>query len=293
MVREADERPPRSQPGDLRCRAAGAVGDDDRPRPERLGEVVATFDIARPTSARARFRGAGGGSASTARPRGDAVHRPDRLDRVAPMAVSAESITADVPSRIAFATSLASARVGSACSTIDSSICVAVITGFPASRQRRMIRFCSSGTVAAPISTPRSPRATITPSASVTMSSSASTASAFSIFAITRRRRAPRRDELLQLADVRGRPDERQRDEVDAEPERELEVVQVLLGERRDRDATPGQVHALVRGDLAADDDAAAGAAALDLSTSSRTSRRRSARRGRARAPRRSPRARP
>ena len=49
-----------------------------------------------------------------------------------------------------------------------------------------MIRFCSSGTVAAPISTPRSPRATITASASSSTSSSASTASAFSIFAITR-----------------------------------------------------------------------------------------------------------
>ena len=51
---------------------------------------------------------------------------------------------------MALATSLASARVGSACSTIDSSIWVAVITGLPASRQRRMICFCSSGTIAAP-----------------------------------------------------------------------------------------------------------------------------------------------
>jgi hypothetical protein len=49
----------------------------------------------------------------------------------APAAVSAESITASVPSRIAFATSLASARVGRGCSIIDSSICVAVITGRP------------------------------------------------------------------------------------------------------------------------------------------------------------------
>ena len=48
-----------------------------------------------------------------------------------PAAVSAESITASVPSRIALATSLASARVGRGCSIIDSSICVAVITGRP------------------------------------------------------------------------------------------------------------------------------------------------------------------
>ena len=48
-----------------------------------------------------------------------------------------------------------------------------------------MIRFCRSGTSAAPISTPRSPRATITASASRSTSSSTATASAFSIFAIT------------------------------------------------------------------------------------------------------------
>ena len=90
-----------------------------------------------------------------------------------------------VPSRIAFATSDASARVGSGAWIIDSSICVAVITGLPRSSARRMIRFCSSGTSAAPISTPRSPRATMTPSASRRMSSRTATASAFSILAIT------------------------------------------------------------------------------------------------------------
>ena len=102
-----------------------------------------------------------------------------------PIAVSPESITAEVPSRIAFATSLASARVGSACTIIDSSICVAVITGFPRSSAFEMIRFCRSGTDVGPISTPRSPRATITAYDSARISSSACTASAFSIFAIT------------------------------------------------------------------------------------------------------------
>ena len=48
-----------------------------------------------------------------------------------------------------------------------------------------MIRFCSSGTSAVPISTPRSPRATMTASDSARISSSAAIASAFSIFAIT------------------------------------------------------------------------------------------------------------
>src|SRR5438105_8953110 len=94
-------------------------------------------------------------------------------------------MSAEVPSRIAFATSLASARVGSAWCTIDSSICVAVMTGLPRSSALRMIRFWTSGTRAGPISTPRSPRATITASDSERMSSSTSTASDFSIFAIT------------------------------------------------------------------------------------------------------------
>src|SRR5580765_1766520 len=102
-----------------------------------------------------------------------------------PTAVSPESITADVPSRIAFATSLASARVGSGECTMVSSICVAVITGFPRSSALRMIRFWRSGTSAGPISTPRSPRATITASVSARMSSRTSIASDFSIFAIT------------------------------------------------------------------------------------------------------------
>ena len=48
-----------------------------------------------------------------------------------------------------------------------------------------MIRFWRSGTSSGPISTPRSPRATMTASASSRIASSASTASAFSIFAIT------------------------------------------------------------------------------------------------------------
>jgi len=49
-----------------------------------------------------------------------------------PTAVSPESMTASEPSRIALATSLASARVGRGLRIIESSICVAVITGFPA-----------------------------------------------------------------------------------------------------------------------------------------------------------------
>ena len=49
------------------------------------------------------------------------------------------------------------------------------------------------------------------------------------------------------------------------EAERELEVVEILLRQRRDRHRDTGQVDALVRLHLAADDDAAARAAVLDL----------------------------
>ena len=108
------------------------------------------------------------------------------------MAVSPESIRADEPSRIALATSLASARVGSGRCSMDSSIWVAVMTVFPRSSEARIIRFCRSGTKAGPISTPRSPRATMRASASTAISGSAATASDFSIFAITCTSGSPR-----------------------------------------------------------------------------------------------------
>jgi hypothetical protein len=50
----------------------------------------------------------------------------------------------------------------------------------------RIRRFCSIGTSAAPISTPRSPRATMSASVTATIASSCSIASSFSILAITR-----------------------------------------------------------------------------------------------------------
>ena len=91
-----------------------------------------------------------------------------------------------MPSSTALATSDASALVGSGARIIDSSIWVAVITVQAASRAVRMISFCTNGTSATPISTPRSPRATIRASLAATISSRLVTASAFSILAITR-----------------------------------------------------------------------------------------------------------
>jgi hypothetical protein len=86
------------------------------------------------------------------------------------------------------ATSDTSARVGREFSIIESSICVATITGLAFSRQSCTACFCTSGTWSSGSSTPRSPRATITPSNASTIASSWRTASGFSTLARTGRR---------------------------------------------------------------------------------------------------------
>jgi hypothetical protein len=88
-----------------------------------------------------------------------------------PMADSPESMTQSVPSRIAFATSVASARVGRRLVTIDSSICVAVMTGLPARLAFAISCFCVLAIASIGTSTPRSPRATMIPSAAARISS--------------------------------------------------------------------------------------------------------------------------
>src|SRR6266850_2149108 len=95
-----------------------------------------------------------------------------------PLAVSAESITASVPSSTAFATSDTSARVGTGLEIIDSIIWVAVMVSLLCSRPSRIIFFCSAGTAASPTSTARSPRATMMPSEPRMMSTSALSATA-------------------------------------------------------------------------------------------------------------------
>ena len=72
------------------------------------------------------------------------------------------------------------------------SICVAVITGIRARWQAAITCFWIAGTRATSISTPRSPRATITASDCATIASRFSTACGFSILA-TIRARLPRR----------------------------------------------------------------------------------------------------
>ena len=122
-----------------------------------------------------------------------------------PLAVSAESITASEPSKIAFATSEASARVGRGFSVMDSSICVAVITGRRNSRARAIIFFCTTGTRSGLISTPKSPRATMTPSETRKMPSRFSMASGFSSLAITGVSFPARRIKLFASSTSSGR----------------------------------------------------------------------------------------
>jgi len=101
-----------------------------------------------------------------------------------PLAVSPLSITASAPSNIAFATSDASALVGLGFSVIDSSICVATITGFPAALHFFIIIFCTVGTSSGGMFSPRSPLATIAPSDNSSILSKFVIASGCSIFAI-------------------------------------------------------------------------------------------------------------
>ena len=92
---------------------------------------------------------------------------------------------ASAPSKTAVATSETSARVGVGAVIIDSSIWVATTTGLPARRAARVICFWMPGTRSSGISTPRSPRATISASAASMMAASRSTACGFSILAST------------------------------------------------------------------------------------------------------------
>ena len=101
-----------------------------------------------------------------------------------PTAVSAESITASAPSNTAVATSEASALVGDGDSIIDSNICVATITGFPACLHLRIISFCIPGTSSGGSSTPKSPLATIIPSQASIILFNSFKADGFSILAI-------------------------------------------------------------------------------------------------------------
>ena len=170
-----------------------------------------------------------------------------------PAADSADSITASAPSNTAVETSDTSARVGTGLWIIDSSICVATTTGLPARRAIRVICFCRPGTRSTGISTPRSPRATISASADIDDFGQAFDGLGFLDLG---HHRGAAAHELLGLDDVFGPLHERQRDPVDARDERGFEVSAILRRHRRDRQIGVGQADALAVGNAPADRNA-------------------------------------
>ena len=127
-----------------RAAVAGVVGD-------RVGRVlVGALDA---PHARARSTSRRAPPARCAR--AIDVHHRHGLDRDArPRRSPGRASRASVPSRIALATSVTSARVGREEVTIDSSIWVAVITGRASSPASAMIRFWTSGTSSMPARCP-------------------------------------------------------------------------------------------------------------------------------------------
>ena len=179
-----------------------------------------------------------------------------------PAADSADSMTASAPSKMAVATSETSARVGTGEVIIDSSICVATTTGLPVARPMRVICFCTPGTFSSGISTPRSPRATISASASSMIS--ASRCHRLRLLDLGHDRGAAARD-LLGFGDVLRPLDEGQRHPVDAGIERGFEIGAVLSSSAENGMVGVGQADALAVGQFAADLDARHHALGLGL----------------------------
>ncbi len=135
---------------------------------------------------------------------------------------------------------------------IDSSICVATITGRPSRRAVSTMRFCIGGTVSGGNSTPRSPRATITPSHCSMISSKPRDRGGLLDLASSARLPA---DQPPRLHQVLGPLDEAERDPVGALLARERQIAAVLVGQRRQRQHHVGDVEPLVVRQDAADLD--------------------------------------
>ncbi len=172
------------------------------------------------------------------------------------MAVSPASSTASAPSSTACAASVTSARVGRGDDRIDSRTWVATVTGTARSRAAVISRFCTAGMTSRGISIPRSPLATIRPSDTSRISSSRSTASGFSILAISGSSgRAGGSGGVPDKTHVIGALHEADRDDVDPHRNAGDEVVLVLVGHGRRLHDHTRNVDALVRIQPAAGDD--------------------------------------
>ena len=127
-----------------------------------------------------------------------------------------------------------------------SSIWVAVMTTLPAPFAISMMRFWRVGTSSVESSTPRSPRATITPSAASRICGQVVDRLALLDLGDDGHGAAQGLDEGLRLLHVLRLPHERQGDVVDLVLHAESQVAAVLLGEGGGGEAHPGQIHALV-----------------------------------------------
>ena len=103
-----------------------------------------------------------------------------------PTAVSPVTITAAAPSATALKISLTSARVGTGFCSMDASICVTTMNGFPALRHWASIRFWAAGSSHRGMAFPRSPLAMTISSAFSRNSGSRSSPIWFSILANSR-----------------------------------------------------------------------------------------------------------
>ena len=183
-----------------------------------------------------------------------------------PMAVSPDSMQASPPSMMALAMSVTSARVGRREFCMLSSICVAMITGFCCRWQAAMICFCTIGMRATSISTPKSPRATITPSAAMTISSNCCHGLGLFDLGDHLGRRTALGQQIFQLADVGRLADKTQADEVDAVVGRPAGMLAVVVVHRRRAELGAGQIQPLPAADQARLNDLAADAV-LSLSS--------------------------
>ena len=133
-----------------------------------------------------------------------------------------------------------------------SSICVATITGLPAARQARVSRFWIGGTCCTGSSTPEV--AARHHDAVRGLEDRGEGLDRRRLLDLRQDRRAPV-GELARLEDVARPLHEGERQPVDAELAGELEVLLVLVRQRRQRQHHVGDVDALAVRDLAADDD--------------------------------------
>ena len=156
------------------------------------------------------------------------------------MAVSADSITASVPSNTALATSDTSALVGVGAVIMLSSIWVAVITGTPADTHDRTMAFWRWGTSSIGQEIPRSPRATMTASARSRMAGNAADRRwRLDLGDEPRTSRSGRLPDPLQIA---GRADERDRQIVDLRTFQSSRQLEIMIRRAGEADALIGQV---------------------------------------------------